>query len=346
MSVWDFKRSTASVQLLVAFGRERGHAEAELLRGSGLSPAQLADPNVEIAAVRELRVIANLLRLSGDAPGLGLSAGLRYHFTAYGFWGYGLVSSATAADALRLALRFLPLTYAFTQISFHEQQGLGILRFDAPDCAENLKRFVVERDVAAAATLLHELAGPSFTLRRMALREAPPRAGTAREASMRLFGIEPVYGAASNHLAFDRADLARPLPGANPVTAAMCEQLCSELVQRRRAAISTAEAVRLYLQAPATRLPDLDGMARQLNVSTRTLKRRLHSEGTSFRLLLEDCRRALADELLRDRRLRLGAVAERLGFADLSSFSQAYKRWHGVPPSTRRATAAARRPAR
>ena len=55
-----------------------------------------------------------------------------------------------------------------------------------------------------------------------------------------------------------------------------------------------------------------------------------------FRLLLEARRRTLAQELLRDRSLSLATIAERLGFADLSSFSQAHKRWHGLSPKARR----------
>lgn len=44
----------------------------------------------------------------------------------------------------------------------------------------------------------------------------------------------------------------------------------------------------------------------------------------------------LARELLKDGKLSLAAIAERLGYADLSSFSQAHKRWHGVSPRARK----------
>ncbi|WP_415869213.1 helix-turn-helix domain-containing protein [Burkholderia ubonensis] len=57
-----------------------------------------------------------------------------------------------------------------------------------------------------------------------------------------------------------------------------------------------------------------------MNTSARKLKRRLQDEGTTFRALLGDERPTLTE------------VAERLGFSDLSSFSQAFKRWYGVAP--------------
>jgi AraC-like DNA-binding protein len=80
-------------------------------------------------------------------------------------------------------------------------------------------------------------------------------------------------------------------------------------------------------------------MARLMNTSERTLKRRLHDEGTTFRALLAESRSAMAETLLRESGLALGEIAERLGFADLSTFSQAFKRWYGVAPSAFRSRA-------
>ncbi|HEX8415453.1 MAG TPA: helix-turn-helix domain-containing protein [Sphingomicrobium sp.] len=66
------------------------------------------------------------------------------------------------------------------------------------------------------------------------------------------------------------------------------------------------------------------------NVSERALKRRLRAEGTSFRMLTADSRRDSAEMLLTDERLSISDIAEPLGFSDLPSFSQAFKRWSGV----------------
>jgi AraC-like DNA-binding protein len=55
-------------------------------------------------------------------------------------------------------------------------------------------------------------------------------------------------------------------------------------------------------------------------------------DGTSFRKLSTEVRRQKAIELLQDDRLTIADIADRLGFSDASSFSQAFKRWHGVAP--------------
>ncbi|WP_187499777.1 AraC family transcriptional regulator ligand-binding domain-containing protein, partial [Pantoea agglomerans] len=145
MSFWDFTRSPASARLLVDFGDERGVPHTTLLAGTGLADAQLDDPKVEVTAAQELRLTGNLLRALGRAQGLGFEVGLRYHFSAYGVWGYGLIASATGRDALALAMRFLPLTYAYTVITYREAPDTGVLSFGAPELDGDLSRFLVER---------------------------------------------------------------------------------------------------------------------------------------------------------------------------------------------------------
>lgn len=231
MSFWDFTRSPASARLLVDFGDERGVPHTTLLAGTGLADAQLDDPKVEVTAAQELRLTGNLLRALGRAPGLGFEVGRRYHFSAYGVWGYGLIASATARDALALALRFLPLTYAFTVITYREEDGTCELGFGAPELDGPLSRFLVERDMAAAAVLLQEIGDDTFALSRFTVQAAR----TPAMAVPRIAGVEPVFSARANSLAFDRVFLDRLLPHANPLTVSMCEQMCGQLLEARRA---------------------------------------------------------------------------------------------------------------
>lgn len=329
MSFRDFLRGPTSALLMVEFGREKGFAADKILLGSGLTSAQLADPNLELTADQELRVAENLLRLSGHPSGLGFEVGARYHFSTYGLFGYGLISSATIGDALTLALRFLPLTYAFTVVTYEEQGQEGVLIFTTPGLAPDLRDFLLTRDMSAAALLLKELGGNDFSLSRICLSKQPP----PPTDNLQVLGCAPSYAADSNSLAFDLSLLSIPLPQANAVTVSMCEQMCTQLMQRRIARAGMTALVQHYLSNPEIGPPDLCTLSKRLHVSTRTLKRRLQEEGTTFRKLLADARSRNAINLLKDDHLNLTDIAERLGFSDLSSFSQAFKRWHGVSPS-------------
>ena len=278
-------------------------------------------------------MIGKLLRLSGDTAGLGLQVGLGYHLSAYGILGYGLMCSATGAEALTLAQQYLPLTYAFAAIAHQRDGEFDHLSFEPPaELDPAVQRFVAERAMGAASRLPHDVIGEGFRLTALCLRA---RARPEQPCLPPVYGAAPEMGAKADRLSFRHAELQRPLPQANPVTVAMCRQMCGELIEQRRARYGTAALVRHYLD----RLPapvSLGEMARLLNASEQPLKRWLQDEGCSFRGLLAASRQARAEQLLADERLSLTDIADRLGFSDLSTFSQTYKRWTGMTPSAAR----------
>lgn len=339
MSYWNFARSPISVRLLLDFGQARGIEASVLLRGTRLNLTQLADPDMTVSASQELAVASNLLRQLRDEPEVGLQVGLSYHLSAYGILGYGLMSSATGSDALGLARRFLPLTYAFVSIAHRRAGAIDELIFEPPDDLDPaLQRFVVERAMGATSRLLRDVLGSRFELAGFALSSAaPPCRQQVRNVHLRVLSAAIQHSSPANMLSFAHENLARPLPQANAVTAAMCERMCTELLARRRTRLDTAAFVKEHLAAlQSGHAPELANMARLLNTSERTLKRRLHQEGTSFRSISNAVRHTKAEQLIEEGRMTMTEIAAELGFSDLSSFSQAFKRWSGAAPTAAR----------
>ena len=87
---------------------------------------------------------------------------------------------------------------------------------------------------------------------------------------------------------------------------------------------------------------DLDTAAKKLCMSPRSLQRHLADDGYSFRELLDETRKALAMEYVRNGRHPLIEVAFRLGFSDQSAFSKAFRRWTGLSPAAFATTARGR----
>lgn len=332
MNVWNFARSPASALLMIAFGRERAIAPAALLKGSQLTLKQLADPDFTVLAAQELTVASNLLALTGDEPGIGLTVGLSYQLSAYGLLGYGLLSSATGMDAVALAGRYLALTYTFVGMTYRRAGRHDAIVFDAsPELSAPLQRFFVERAMGATCRVLRDVIGDAFEL-------ATFDVGYDVEPGGRqVLGTRVRYGRPGNAITFEHAQLERPLPQANAATAAMCERMCAELVSRRRTRVDFVSFLNEYLATrPFDRPPQLKDIATLLNTSERTLKRRLQEEGACFRDISNAVRKTRAQALLAEGRLSIKEIAEELGFSDMSSFSQAYKRWTGVAPSVSR----------
>ena len=77
----------------------------------------------------------------------------------------------------------------------------------------------------------------------------------------------------------------------------------------------------------------LDEVADRLNLSVRTLTRRLHDEGTSFREIQCEARLEMAKRQLRESTVPIKVVSANAGFSNLSAFSRAFRKYAGVTPS-------------
>jgi AraC-like DNA-binding protein len=77
-------------------------------------------------------------------------------------------------------------------------------------------------------------------------------------------------------------------------------------------------------------------VAQKLAMSTRTLARRLASEGTTFEEVVDELRRSLALQYIKTPCVSLSQVAWLLGYEGSTSFNHAFRRWTGRPPSAAR----------
>lgn len=74
-------------------------------------------------------------------------------------------------------------------------------------------------------------------------------------------------------------------------------------------------------------------VARAFGMNRRTFARRLQEDGTTFRALLDALRFDAARVLLRGSAVSLEDVASQLGYADVTAFARAFRRWSGESPA-------------
>ena len=91
----------------------------------------------------------------------------------------------------------------------------------------------------------------------------------------------------------------------------------------------------------SSKLPNAESVARQLNMSPRTLHRRLTAEHTSFQQLKDSFRAGLARHYLGRRELSIDAIATLMGFQDNSAFYRSFRKWTGMSPGEYRRSLAA-----
>ncbi|ATL69640.1 AraC family transcriptional regulator [Nocardia terpenica] len=321
-------RAITGAAMLADFAVSRGAALPTILRHTGIREDQLRDPNGEITLEQEMELTRNVVTEVHDEPGLGLMAGLLCHPPSLGVLGFAVMSAPTLRRAVEIALRHADLlfTAARYRLDRHGEE-LRLVRDDqaVPD---DLKRFVLERDIAAIVTIQQDLIPVRVpTLRaEVALRPHP-----VYEMFGAVFGSDAiVFGAPRSMLVWHATALDTPLPQANSSTARFYEQQCTELIQRRRERSGIGGRVRELL-VQRGRYADQSHIAAALGVSVRTLRRRLAEEGTTFRELSNETVGLLAEELL-VAGLTVEQVAERLGYASVSAFTAAFRAWKGQSP--------------
>lgn len=152
------------------------------------------------------------------------------------------------------------------------------------------------------------------------------------EAYEAYFGVLP---AASNahSISFSPQDTTRPFLTANEGMWEMFEPELKRRLDGLDEEASESERVRaVLLESLPSGLTGMGDVARKLAMSKRTLQRRLSTEGTTFREILQDTREALAKHYLGQTSLSAQEISFLLGFDEPNSFYRAFNDWTGETP--------------
>ena len=141
-----------------------------------------------------------------------------------------------------------------------------------------------------------------------------------------------VFGAERDAIVLGLEDARRALPGGDAALVATAEHMANAALESAPQSGRLRDLVAAKIEASLPGDTSADAIASLLHMSARTLQRRLESEGTRFGEVLDAVRERRARKLLDDRAVPLAEVAYRAGFADLATFSRAFKRWTGLPP--------------
>ena len=315
---------------------QRLNADA-LLRQAGIEPAALADPDARVPVAQTSTLWRLAVAATGDEA-LGLRVAREVQPTTFHALGYALQASATLGEAFGRAARYCRIVTDDGELAV-EAQGETfhvLLRPATGEAAPAIE--AVDAFAALQVRTALVLSARAVRPLRVALCRPRPAEPAVFE---KVFHAPVQFAAADNRIVFAAADFARPLEGANPELARLNESLAAQQLARLDAADLPAR-VRAVL---AQRLPDgeptADAVAASLHLSLRSLQRKLAERGLRYETLLDEIRRELSQQHLRDPRLSLNEIAFLLGFADASSFSRAFRRWTALAPSTWREQASA-----
>jgi AraC-like DNA-binding protein len=317
--------------VLRQFGTTQSLRDA-ILAGTGISAAQLSEPGREISLGQQRQLVRNVNRLRPG--GWSLSVGASLHASTHGPLGFAVVSAPTLGDALDLLVRFAQVRSPSHRAE-GETQGDSYRLALIEQTLASLEERIPETEVfllSMQAMVESVLARPFREGRFEFGYPAPAWANLYRE----VFHSDVRFDAPTSALVLPTALRGLRSPLADPDGyAAVLPRL--EMLARRIEGHDTtpARVERLLVEVGDSPLA-LAAAARRLGLSGRTLIRRLHDAGTSYRALVDAHRRRRAEALLREGTQSVAEVAHQLGYEDPANFGRACRRWFGEPPSAMR----------
>lgn len=327
-------RSISGISVLARLMEKEGISVEKLLSGSSIRADDLDDPDILVSPEQELGIIRRVTDLSTD-PEIGLVAGHHGHVGVNGKLGMAWICCDTFLEVLQMATRYVELTLTFFQheVTVRDNSVYHILA-DITELNE-LQYFITEREFSSIARMFADILGQPFTPKEVHLTYPEPEYGATYQDYFHC----PVYFDAQCHMfIFDKKYLYCQLPKSDPLMKKIYEKECKQLIQKYRNRKTTEDAVRQELTFSDNGYPDIDKLARKLSMSSRTLRRKLTAESTSFQNILNDIRRKKAIELLMKTNKSNEEIAAIVGYSDTANFYHAFKRWTGQAPGNYRAS--------
>jgi AraC-like DNA-binding protein len=304
------------------------------LRGAPSMPPGVFDavddlePDDRVAISVAHQMLDAALEWTGDED-LGLKAARECSRGEAGALDYAIMSASTGLDALTAATRFIRLVNDALDIRIETKGERVLLRLE--NCVP-LSRAAADFEMGALFCVLASVWGAT-DLSRVTVLLAHPVPADLTEYMLTFGSARLHFGALSYGYEFDADLLRAPLGSADANLHDLMRRHAERVLRELPQALPITRQVKTLITEELTDgHPGCAHIAQRLQMSPRTLERRLELEGTTFTRLLEEVRESLALRYVGDEEMPLSQVASLLGFSQTTAFHRAFRRWTGQTP--------------
>lgn len=315
---------------------KRGIDSAALLSEVGLDAAAMSDPMARFPVDKGMAFLELAIDRTGDEL-LGVHLALDMPQMQFNSLSYALMASENLAHMYANLARYAHVVTQAGGMSFEVKQGVGRLAFNNDMALES--HYTPQTgwawmDYAMVSSLRGSRAmfGGDFVPLEVRMQRSRPK---DHETFERILRCVPVYGCEDNAILVDEAALGRKSPFANAVVAKASQQSLDVYQASQQASAQALDArisVVLSDLLPAGE-PAKAGVAQRLGLTLSAFQRQLSQQQIAYRDVLNDTRHKLALDHLSNQQYSVGDVAFLLGFAEISAFTRAFRRWTGQSPS-------------
>lgn len=321
------------VMNIAQFAANLGGNMRELISLSGKSEQELCEEACVLDNSIYNAVIERALKTTGD-PFFGLHAGENLNLAAAGLVGQLTQTSKTVKQALELCCEFANLGCSALPMGLIEEKEHykvtlspnELWQSQSPQAVQHTAEGVIAFTIKEFHSLTRMQHNP------LSIYLPWPKPDNASE-------YERVYGCLTH---FNKNEIAILLKKEHVedkvITAdyallriliAHAEEKSSLLNHELGFASLVKQSV-LKLVKPE--FPTIEQVSAHLNISARTLQRRLKEDGMTYKMLVDDLRKEFAMRYLKNHDLTISEIAYLLSYADNSAFTRSFKRWAGITP--------------
>lgn len=293
--------------------------------------ARLADPSGWFSLEEFDALMVAAVRYTND-PAFGLHWGERSPMMQFDMAPALVATAPTLRGAIEALLAFQPIVASQEECVLCERRDRGRIVFALLACSE-LGKQVRSELLATAFWRLLRHKNVSSSLRRVNFMHGQPAHASeyTRLFGDKVFFDQPEYSIELSRSALDRGD-----PLRNVELHAQLQDRTARLRRHALGQLSYSEQVEQRIRSALPRLLSSSDAAVELELSERSLRRRLSEEGVSYGELVERVQRERAEKLLAQGELPVKEMARELGYDSMSGFYRAFRRWTGDTPARAR----------
>jgi len=325
--------STDYVKIFVQLVEDKGILASDILADTHIDPQHI-EKDSHIDSSQLMQLISNASRLLNDED-WGLQFGERLHLGTHGLLGHVSTSANNSLESLKTYQQFLQIRSQLVSIDYQLKGQSVVILFAIHANIAHAKtaphnRPIIDGCVSGLITIL----GTKFPLHSV---DIPVHLSYPKPQS-----IEPHLSILGSNITFnsDQNSVEIPLSLLTQQNATANAGVFQLVTQQSEAALTQIQqeenlsnTINRHLLENPEAIISQDMMAEKLNMTPRTLRRKLHQIGSNYQEIQNSVRKDIAIKYLQDTSWSIQEVSSRLGYSEEVNFSRAFKRWVGVTPS-------------
>lgn len=320
--------SSDYLKLFIQFIEEKGLDSGKILNYIGIETTSLTKLSGHISFDQLFQLMKNFSSLIGIET-WGLEFGARLQANTHGLLGNISISSQNSLQSLNAYRKYLELRGSVVSFDYQLTNKTILLSYNSLLEAGAAYRFAIDASMAATYTLIKSKLGCAPTV--FGIRLSYPKPDNVRQY-FDFYGAQPQFNSQENAIEFALEDFLKRNFSANKLLFNQAKNQSDEALTELRNNIYLPDLILNRLLLCRKRFPTLDETAIKLQINSRTLRRQLKKQNTSYQTVLSQAKQKIAAHYLIDTRISIDEIARLLGYSESANFTRAFKRWTGCSP--------------